>query len=152
VWFDAAGVPSGPTGVNGDYALNTLNGDVLRKTAGTWGVVGNIRGPTGPSGPAGPTGPAGPPGPAGGSISGVATLSVTHPGALEWVQVFSATGVLPSSRIILSIAGTDDNAENDPELLDVLSLWATPGTDQLTIGITFGALSSGPIPINWSAF
>ena len=51
-WFDGAGVPSSGTGSNGDYYLNTTNGDVYNKSAGTWSVVGNIKGPQGDAGPA----------------------------------------------------------------------------------------------------
>jgi hypothetical protein len=53
-WFDGAGVPSSGTGSNGDYYLNTTNGDVYRKSSGTWSVVGNIKGPQGDDGADGP--------------------------------------------------------------------------------------------------
>jgi hypothetical protein len=36
VWFNGAGAPSGGTGVNGDYYLNTTNGDVYQKSGGSW--------------------------------------------------------------------------------------------------------------------
>jgi hypothetical protein len=35
-WYSGAGVPSDATGVNGDYYLNTTNGDVYFKAGGTW--------------------------------------------------------------------------------------------------------------------
>jgi len=89
----------------------------------------------------------------GSALSGTAVLSVPGPkGRLEWVQTFAAVGVLPTSRIVLSLAGEADSAENDPELLDVLSLWGTPATGEITIGATFGAQVSGPVTVNWSAF
>ena len=88
----------------------------------------------------------------GSALSGSAVLNVPGPaGRLEWAETFTAAGVLPASRIVLSLAGEPDSAENDPELLDVLSLWGAPGTGEITIGATFGANVSGPVTVNWSA-
>jgi hypothetical protein len=51
VWYEGSGAPSSGTGVNGDYYLNTTNGDVYTKAAGAWGSpVGNLTGPTGSGG------------------------------------------------------------------------------------------------------
>lgn len=54
-WQQGAGAPSSGLGANGDFYLNTTNGDIYGpKAAGAWGsVVFNITGPTGASGPAG---------------------------------------------------------------------------------------------------
>ena len=52
-WFDGAGTPSNGLGANGDYYLNTTNGDVYEKAGGVWSVVGNIQGPAGAAGAAG---------------------------------------------------------------------------------------------------
>ena len=99
----------------------------------------------------GAVGPAGPPG--GTGIGGTATVTISHQtGRFEHIQTVAAVGVTPSSRLTVGIAPAPDSAENDPELLDVQSLWASPGTDQITIGITFAVPTSGPILINWSAF
>ena len=35
------------TGVNGDYYLNTITGNVFQKVSGTWVLIGNIKGPIG---------------------------------------------------------------------------------------------------------
>lgn len=52
--------PSTSLGVVGDFALNTVNGDVYEKTASTtWTKNGNFRGPQGLTGPQGATGPQG---------------------------------------------------------------------------------------------
>lgn len=75
-WYDGAGAPAGGTGVDGDYYLRTTNGDVYKKTAGVWAVVGNIKGPTGATGATGPAGPAGPPG-ASGTGSGGSKMPLT---------------------------------------------------------------------------
>lgn len=56
-WTTSTGAPSG--GVNNDLHLNTTTDDVYKKIAGTWTVIGNIKGSTGATGATGPTGPAG---------------------------------------------------------------------------------------------
>lgn len=44
-WTSGSGAPSG--GNDGDHYLNLTNGDVYRKDAGVWSVVGSIAGPSG---------------------------------------------------------------------------------------------------------
>jgi hypothetical protein len=55
VWYNSIGVPSGATGILGDYDLNVVNGDVYQKqgSSPSWTLVGNIRGLQGIQGPAG---------------------------------------------------------------------------------------------------
>jgi len=55
-WYDAAGVPDVGTGVNGDYYLNTTNGDVYKKVTGSWVLSGNIKGVKGDKGDTGAAG------------------------------------------------------------------------------------------------
>jgi len=51
IWRYGSGAPSDALGNNGDYYLNTANGDVYYKTAGTWGApIANIMGPEGDPG------------------------------------------------------------------------------------------------------
>jgi hypothetical protein len=50
-----SGAPSSGLGINGDFYLNTSNGDLYSKSAGTWSLGGNIIGAAGATGPAGPT-------------------------------------------------------------------------------------------------
>lgn len=79
-WVQGAGVPSAGTGSNGDFYLNTTNGDIYGpKTAGAWGgVIFNIA--EGQQGPAGAAGAPGAQGPAG--ADGRTLLSgTTTPGA-----------------------------------------------------------------------
>lgn len=55
-WYSGAGAPSGGTGVNGDFYLNTSTGDVYKKSSGAWGSpIENITGPTGATGATGPS-------------------------------------------------------------------------------------------------
>lgn len=49
-WYSGAGNPSSGIGSNNDYYLDTGDGDVFKKVAGSWVLQGNIRGPTGASG------------------------------------------------------------------------------------------------------
>ena len=53
VWYSGAGTPSGGTGIDGDFYLNTTNDDVYVKVSGSWGVIANIKGATGATGAAG---------------------------------------------------------------------------------------------------
>jgi len=62
VWFTAASDPSAATGKPGDYALNTLSGDVFRRSSSGWVKEGNLKGPKGDTGAQGAQGATGPKG------------------------------------------------------------------------------------------
>lgn len=49
-----AGAPNDGNGVENDFYINTTNGDLYKKVASVWSLIGNIIGPTGPTGPTGP--------------------------------------------------------------------------------------------------
>ena len=55
-WHNGSGVPSDATGIDGDYYLNTANGDVYHRSAGSYSVVANLKGAIGDTGPAGADG------------------------------------------------------------------------------------------------
>jgi hypothetical protein len=67
-------------------------------------------------------------------------------------QSVSASGVLPASRVFLMLAPGSDADENDPELIDLLSLSGTAETDSILVNASFAAPVSGPLNLNWSAF
>lgn len=46
-WYNQAGAPAPGLGIDGDYSLDTTNGDVYEKISGTWTYVGSIKGATG---------------------------------------------------------------------------------------------------------
>lgn len=46
------GAPSNDLGNDGDFYVDTQNGDLYTKTSGSWAVVGTLVGPTGAAGPA----------------------------------------------------------------------------------------------------
>lgn len=59
-WYSGSGVPSGGTGINGDYYFRTSTYDIYTKTSGSWGSpIATITGPTGATGATGATGSAG---------------------------------------------------------------------------------------------
>lgn len=90
--------------------------------------------------------------PAGGSsLAGLATVTVPN-GSNEWEETVTATGVTGTSKVILGLAPAADTEENDPIMLDVRSMSATPGTNQITVYMAFGIPASGAIKLNWSAF
>ena len=70
-WLQGSGAPATELGSDGDFYLNTANGDVFGpKAAGAWGsaifsIAEGQQGPAGATGPAGPQGGAGPQGAAG---------------------------------------------------------------------------------------
>jgi hypothetical protein len=65
-WYQGSGAPTAGLGADGDFYLNTANGDVYQKTSGSWGAAaGNIAGPQGATGATGAQGAQGTQGPAG---------------------------------------------------------------------------------------
>ena len=83
-------------------------------------------------------------------VAGTATVTLSA-AAFQHSQTVAAVGVTPESVVLVSLAPVADDDANDPELLDVVALWATPGTDQITFGLTFSTKTVGPIKLNWSA-
>jgi hypothetical protein len=89
-------------------------------------------------------------GAAGGGAGGTATVTVPQ-SRFEHEQVITATGVTPSSRVTISLGTMLDSAENAADMLDIASMGAVPGTNQITVQMAFRTRTSGPIPLNWSA-
>lgn len=83
-----------------------------------------------------------------GLFSGVATVTVPQ-GWFEWEETVAAIGVVPGDFVMLALAPTTDSDENSAETLDLVAMAATPGTDQITINITFSEPTSGPVLVNW---
>lgn len=72
-WYEGAGAPS-TTYNNGDFYLNTSNGDVYEQVSGSWGSsIANLTGPTGASG----SGSGNVTGPASSVVSNVAMFNNT---------------------------------------------------------------------------
>lgn len=85
--------------------------------------------------------------------NGVATVTITGNaiGQFEWTETVAAVGATATSRVWLDLAAVTDDDENTAELLDIIAMSAIPGTDTLTITMTFSQLTRGPIKLNWSA-
>lgn len=59
VWRTGRGVPANSLGVDGDFYLDDLTGNVYQRASGVYAIVANIEGPQGPEGAQGNPGPAG---------------------------------------------------------------------------------------------
>ncbi len=46
-WWNGSGAPDNANGTDGDYYLDVDLGDVYQKSAGAWGLIGNLKGPAG---------------------------------------------------------------------------------------------------------
>lgn len=55
----------------------------------------------------------------------------------------------PASIIAIKLAHTTADDENEPELLDVVTLVAIPGTDAFDALLTFPTPHSGPIKLHY---
>lgn len=87
-------------------------------------------------------------------FSGTSTVTIptTLPaGWFEHEETVAATGVTASMKIIPSVAPHLDTDENAEDMLDLLSISATPGTAQITFKLSFSELTSGPIKVNYLA-
>jgi hypothetical protein len=80
VWRNGSGVPSNALGVDNDYYVNTDNGNVYFKAAGTYSLILNITGPAGADGADG----ADATGPAGGATNQVLAKTSNADGAYDW--------------------------------------------------------------------
>ncbi len=91
-WMHGNGVPTANQGIQGDYYLDVLTGNVYNKLPnGTWVLVANITGPQGVAGAAGATGstgaagPQGPQGPTGLLSSGSVAGNTPYWNGSQWV-------------------------------------------------------------------
>jgi len=96
VWRSGVGAPSNGLGIDGDYYLDTATGYVYLKSAGMYGIVGNIKGPTGANGMTGSQGPAGPTGPTG--PTGAGATGPTGP--------TGPTGAFGGPAVVTSLPGS----------------------------------------------
>lgn len=145
--------PAGPAGATGATGATGPQGPIgLTGPTGPAGPEGpqGPQGPQGIQGPAGPTGATGPQGPPGVPLSGSTLVTVTG-SRLEWEQTVVATGVTPSNGIILTLASHLDEDENTAEMLDISSMSAQAGTDQITVLLSFSTPTTGQIKLNWIA-
>lgn len=78
------------------------------------------------------------------------SLTITVPAnSFEHTEVLAAGSVASSNKIILSLAPSLDTDENDPELLDLLTLSGEAGTGQITVKASFSEPTSGAIKLTY---
>jgi hypothetical protein len=86
------------------------------------------------------------------SGTSIVTIPTSLPrGRFEHEETVAATGITGSMKIIPSLAPHLDTDENSEDMLDLLSISATPSTAQITFKLSFSELTSGPIKINYLA-
>lgn len=147
-WRVGAGAPSNGLGANGDFYLNSTNGDVYLKAAGAYTVVANIRGPQGIQGV---------PGTGGGSggtyqIGGGGTPSELAPALNLWTfsgsvpPTYSAPNLVFSSASNLAAALATGIATTDTGTYNVsytISGYAGGGVKLLVYGDNTPNIGSG---------
>jgi hypothetical protein len=84
------------------------------------------------------------------TIKGTATVTVAN-NRQEDTEIVTAVGVTPSSMVQVWLAPTTSDDENEPEMLDLMTIGAVPLTDQIEITLSFSAPTAGPVKLNWSA-
>ena len=83
-------------------------------------------------------------------VSGLATVTVPTNSYFHQESV-TLTGCTASMRIVCSLAPHSDADVNDEEMLSVVALSASPGTDTATVSIAFSEPTTGPVKINLMA-
>lgn len=94
--------------------------------------------------------PAAPVSSGGATVSGVVTIDITGPaqGAIEWVEVVAAPGLIAGDYVQLHLVPGDDALENAPEMLDIVALAGRcTVNDQVSVLATFGTPTRGPIQL-----
>jgi hypothetical protein len=132
-WRNGSGLPDDVVGVDGDYYLRTLDGDVYQRSGGTYSVVGNIKGPQGDQGIQGDTGATGAAGITWRTGSGVPSNGTGQDGDL---YLDTATGdvykrVSGAYGVIVNIQGADgaDGSDGAPGADGADGAPGTNGTD-----------------------
>lgn len=141
--------PAGPTGAQGPAGpAGPTGADGPVGPTGPAGTNGSV-GPTGPAGPTGATGATGPAGSSSPWSATTITVPGTRNGRWEHRETIAAVGVTASNVINLKLAPALDTDENDPEMLDFVTLVAIPGTDSFDVLATFSQLQSGIIKLQY---
>ena len=84
------------------------------------------------------------------ALAGEATINVVN--EFQQIQTVAAVGMTATKKVVVSSAAYADTEENDAEMLGIEAVSAFPGTDTLTIVVSFTTVTNGPVKFNWSAF
>lgn len=83
-----------------------------------------------------------------GASSKLTAATLTLPageGVTEHTQVIVDVAIVPTDKLILSLAPALDSDDNAPETLSLETLTAVAGTGQFTVTASFGEFTSGVI-------
>jgi hypothetical protein len=84
--------------------------------------------------------------------AGALVVTVPGPaGRFEHDETLAAVGVTAGMKVLLALAPHSDDDENNEQALDLRGMAGESGTDTITVRLAFGALTSGPIRINYMA-
>lgn len=95
------------------------------------------------------TGPQGPAGGGGGSTTQV-TLTLPYPAKHSHVINAVDATVTATSKIMATLAGSDDNSTNGSNMADLLQLAAQPKTGSIDFKLNFLTPTAGPFLVNYS--
>jgi hypothetical protein len=85
-----------------------------------------------------------------GGLAGQVSLPVPN-NSISAEATLTARGVTPTNVVMIGLAPHSDSDENATDLIDLLSVSATPGTDEITVIASFATPHAGSIRLNWSA-
>ncbi len=77
-----------------------------------------------------------------------ATLTIPYPGAYEYSQAVTDASLTGAEQLMVWLApAADDSDENDPEMIDLVTLVADAAAGSVTFTITFSEITSGDIRV-----
>lgn len=108
-WLNGTAAPT-TQGKDGDYYINTTNGDVYKRTSGAWGKVGNIKGATGATGAKGEKGDTGAQGPTGaqGAKGDPFAIAKTYASISAMNAGYASDGIKQGQFVIIDTGNVDD--------------------------------------------
>ena len=86
------------------------------------------------------------------SIAGQVVPTIPGPaGRFEHEEVLAAVGVTAGMQVMLALAPHADTDENNCQAINLRGMAGEAGTDTITVRLSFGSPTSGPIRINYMA-
>lgn len=134
---------NGATGAQGTQGIQGVKGDT--GSAGTNGTNG-AAGATGATGSTGATGAAGQ-----NASFTQTTLDLPYPAKMSHEISVADAGISAASKVMASLAGSDDNSTNGANMTDLLQLTAQPRSGSILFKLNFLTPTAGPFLVNYSA-
>lgn len=85
------------------------------------------------------------------TIKGTLTITVPYPGTISHTEEVSVPSVLSTHKVFISLGEHTDSDENHESGLSVMSVGAKAGTGTITVSVSFGERTAGPIKFNYMA-